>query len=110
MTLRFQEGPIRGGSNKVSQSESRRRTYIPAPMFDCFLVGCSWNGRGYFFFHPPTDGRAFRGAAGGLDFAEYFKGKTRPEAEITMIACHVCTLASRFWPETIHETDQQGIS
>lgn len=31
----------------------------------------------YFFFHPPTDGRAFRGAAGGLDFAEYFKGKTR---------------------------------
>lgn len=32
---------------------------------------------GYFFFHPPTDGRAFRGASGGLDFAEYFRGKTR---------------------------------
>ncbi|CAJ1419155.1 unnamed protein product [Effrenium voratum] len=31
----------------------------------------------YFFFHPPTDGRAFRGASGGLDFAEYFRGKTR---------------------------------
>jgi len=31
----------------------------------------------YFFFHPPTDGRAPRGALGGLDFAEYFRGKTR---------------------------------
>eukprot|EP00435_Cladocopium_sp_Y103_P045991 s3612_g13.t1 len=52
----------------------------------------------YFFFHPPTDGRAFRGAAGGLDFAEYFKGKTRPEAK-PALACDVCTLASLFRPE-----------
>ena len=41
------------------------------PLLRCFLK----QRRGsYIFFHPPTVGRAFRGASGGLDGAEYLRG------------------------------------
>ena len=43
------------------------------PLLRCFLK----QRRGsYIFFHPPTVGRAFLGASGGLDGAEYLRGTT----------------------------------
>ena len=44
------------------------------PLLRCFLEQLRGS---YIFFHPPTDGRAFRGASGGLDGADYLRGKTR---------------------------------
>ena len=43
------------------------------PLLRCFLKQCRGS---CIFFHPPTVGRAFLGASGGLDGAEYLRSTT----------------------------------